>query len=61
MPLRVLLFAFVVFSFVPCTLADRQLNIPPTIQQKSKWCWAACCEMVLAYYSLCEAVSLRWA
>lgn len=26
------------------------LNIPPTIQQTSEWCWAACGEMVLRYY-----------
>lgn len=29
-----------------------QLNMPAEIQEKSEWCWAASCQMVLEYYGV---------
>ena len=36
----------------PNPVLARELNIPPETQEKSKWCWAATCQMVLDYYGV---------
>lgn len=33
-------------------LADKHLEIVPIQQQNTKWCWAACCEMISDAYKM---------
>ena len=46
-----LLFPFLLLLSTNLLLA-RELNIPSKRQEKTNWCWAACCQMVLQYYGV---------
>ena len=36
---------------VPVVVADRVLDVPHIRQEQSKWCWAACAQMMVEYYN----------
>ena len=40
------------FVYVTHTFANKEFAIDPIQQDKSLWCWAACCEMVFDAYKL---------
>lgn len=53
--MRKLLIVFMASIIVPVkAVLSLELNIPTAPQEKSEWCWAACCQMTLLYYDLVE-------
>jgi hypothetical protein len=49
-----LLFMSAVLLSISNVLAAKELLVKPAFQEYPKWCWAACCEMVLYAYGETE-------